>query len=109
MTEKLNKEVKTYSVRVAQSFLKGRIDGVRRFTGAQGNVVLTLLILPAVDEYSSPAVVEVSSRQPIGKAGEEWEGYVQVGGYRNSWDRTDDKTGEIEKIRTAFVQLKVTE
>lgn len=89
-----------------QAAVRGRVANVRQqtFQGI-GKVFLTVLRLPAVDEFSYPATIEVRSERSIGKKDDEVEGAVVIGGYSDSWERTDKQTGEVEVIPTARINL----
>jgi hypothetical protein len=89
-----------------QAAIKGMVANVRQQAIGGNKVFLTLIRLPAADEYSHPATIEVRSERPIGKKGEEVEGALMVGGYPDSWERTDRQTGEVETIPTARIVLQ---
>lgn len=92
-----------------QAAIRGMISSVRQQTIAGGKYFLTCMRLPAADEYSHPATIEVRSEKPIGKKGDEVDGVVNVGGYPDSWERTDKHTGEVESIATARIVLQWVE
>lgn len=89
-----------------QAAIKGMISSVRQQVIAGNKHFLTCMRLPAADAYSHPATIEVRSEKPIGKKGDEVEGAVMVGGYPDSWERTDKQTGEVETIATARIVLQ---
>jgi hypothetical protein len=89
-----------------QAAIKGMVANVRQQPISGTKYFLTLIRLPAADEYSHPATVEVRSEKLIGKKGEEIEGAVMVGGYPDSWERIDRDTGEKEVIPTARIVLQ---
>jgi hypothetical protein len=90
---------------VAQSFgiatLKGRIAARRKTASKIGMPIVTLIRLPAPDEYTSPQTVEVRSAEPIGKPGDDVTVKVRIGGFSRSYDKTDAETGEVEVVNTA--------
>ncbi|OGR08230.1 MAG: hypothetical protein A2511_14860 [Deltaproteobacteria bacterium RIFOXYD12_FULL_50_9] len=50
--------------------LQGKIAGIDQFDGQNGTIHETLIVLPSVDEYSSPSRFAVKSERKIGKPGE---------------------------------------
>ncbi len=70
-----------------------------------GNRVLTLLTMPAPDEYSSPSTVEITSAKPLGQVDEMIEVKCRLQGYRRTYKATDPDTGEIRNIATADNRL----
>jgi hypothetical protein len=90
--------------------MKGKISAYRRIKTQQGQMHLTLLTLPAPDEYSSAQTVELRSRlSKLGEIGDEVTVIARVGGFRRSYDQTDSETGEIRKVQTANLTLDVVE
>jgi len=89
--------------------LAGRIVTRRRITTSEGAIFLTVLKLPAVDEYSSPATVELRSAAELGAPGESWCGRVQVGGFARSYDVDNEVTGRKDRVQTANNTLRVVE
>jgi hypothetical protein len=78
-----------------QVLVTGRVDAVRRYDGKTS----TRLTTPAADSYSRPQVVEVRSKQTLGRAGEEISVVCKVGGYtRKAFKVADQETGEIRSI-----------
>lgn len=100
---------KTYSLAPAQAFLSGRIDARRKIATQDGSLIFTTLKLPAIDAFSSPDTVEVQSRESIGSPGDDWFGYVRIGGFPNNYDSKPDKDGEIKRVRAARNHLIVIE
>lgn len=77
--------------RFNQALLAGRVNAVRKAEDA----VFTEVTLPAPDQYSPPATVEIRSRKRLGQVGETVEVAVACGGYRGkSFVYTDKETGE---------------
>lgn len=57
---------------------------------------VTILKVPARDEYSSPGSVNVRSSTPIGNPGDQWAGFGTVSGYQRTIPaRTNPETGEM--------------
>jgi len=76
---------------VNQALLAGRVNSVRK----ADDTVYTEVTLPAPDQYSQPAAVEIRSRKRLGQVGETIEVQVICGGYRGkSFVYTDKDTGE---------------
>lgn len=77
--------------RINQATLAGRVNAVRKAEDA----VFTEVTLPAPDQYSQPATVEIRSRKRLGQVGETVEVQVACGGFRGkSFVYTDKETGE---------------
>ncbi|WP_147694514.1 hypothetical protein [Vogesella mureinivorans] len=77
--------------RFNQATLAGRVNAVRKADDS----VFTEVTLPAPDQYSPPATVEIRSRKRLGQVGETIEVPVICGGYRGkSFQYTDKDTGE---------------
>lgn len=95
--------------RFGLSVLQGRIVGARRLSTQNGTLWLTLLKLPAPDEYTAPATVEVRSGSKLGELRTDWQGRVRIGGYGRSFEQKDRETGEVSTVQTAEVRLTVIE
>lgn len=94
----------------AQSFLSGLIAGRRRVNSQNGSLWLTVIKLPAANEFSHPATVEVRSHNPLGEINDKWSGVVSVTGFPRSYNtKPDQETGEIKSVKTAQVALDVVE
>ena len=69
----------------------GKIDESRVYDGNY----YSKLITPAIDEYSSPSVVEVRSRRSLGTVGDVVDIFCNLGGYRaKSYTYVDKQTNE---------------
>ena len=100
----------TAKLKPAQSFISGQISARRRISSQGSTVWLTVVRLPAADEYSHPATIEVRSHAPIGDVNDKWQGVVAVSGYpRNYNTKPDPETGEIKNVKSAQVSLDVVE
>jgi len=86
--------------------LSGRITHARKINTQRGQMHLTVVKLPAADEFSSPGVVELRSEAPIGRPGDDWAGTVRVSGYGRSYEQTD-QLGDKYKVATAQITLDV--
>lgn len=90
--------------------IAGRIDYARSYRDREGRrVFLTLLKLPAPDQFTSPQTIEVRSTAKLGEVGDSWRGSVRIGGYGKSYSTTDPETGEKRPVRTADNLLTVVE
>lgn len=96
------------SVKVGQVFLRGRLVAVRR-PASQGGLWVHLLVLPAPDQYSSPATIEILSKSRLGERDEDVGVLCRVGGYKRSYRGTDRETGEQRMVQTADVKLFAVE
>jgi len=91
------------------ALLKGRIIGRTRKVGKDGKpFFITLLRLPAPDEYTSPGTVEVRSAASVGDIGGDAHLRVRIGGYGRSY-KTTDENGESKTVQTADNSLTVCE
>lgn len=90
-------------LKVGEVVVKGRCVAVRK----QGTVFLHLIVLPASDPYSSPSTVEVTAPQRVAQPEEDVTLLCRLGGYRRSYNKTDEDTGEIRKVQTADNRLQV--
>jgi len=89
--------------------LVGRIAAKRAINTREGRQFITIVKLPAPDEYTSPQTVELRSRAPLGEVGDQFMGRVRVGGYGRSYQATDAETGEKRTVQTADNSLTVLE
>lgn len=99
---------KTYSVQVNQGYVTGRLGTRSSMQMKEGKRWLQLLVTPAPDPYSMPSVVELKSKDPLGQEGEDWSGFIKIGGYPNNYEVTD-RDGVIKQVRSARVVLEVVE
>ncbi len=88
--------------------LRGRIKAVRRSRG-QRTGFLTLLVMPAKDEYSSPATVEIFSADRLGDVDADYKGWAEVGGYRRTYktEQTDGH-GEVRQVTVETADITLT-
>lgn len=90
---------------LGQARIAGRIASTRVKNTQDGKLFLTLLKLPAPDQYSSPSTVEVRSPERLGKPDEEVSVLVNIGGYSRSYQVEGDDGKET--VRTAENTLTV--
>lgn len=95
--------------KMGQVFLNGLIASRRRINGQSGTIWLTVVKLPAADEFSHPATIELRSHSPLGDPETKWSGIAQVTGFPTSFDSKPDENGEIKQIKSARVSLDVVE
>ena len=91
-------------LQAGQAYIAGKIDSRRQFQAQGKNQIETRVMLPAPDEYSSPATVAILSNYPLGAIGDEVQCLVQLGGYRDSY-----KTREGDTVQTARNVLRAVE
>lgn len=66
------------------------------------------LMLPAPDEFTSPAQIEVRSARSLGDVGDDVSIRLTVGGYkRRSYNYTDRETGESRMVHPVENTLSV--
>jgi len=75
--------------------ITGRIDDVRQHEG----VYYYHVALPAVDEYSRPSFVSVSSNHPIGSKGDRVEVLCDIMSYFKTFPMNDGGKGRDYKTR----------
>lgn len=96
------------ALKPGQAVLKGRVVARSRAISTQdGRRFLTVVALPAPDEFTSPSTVELRSREALGQSGDAVSVVVQIGGFRRSFDLTDQVTGEKVKVQSANNTLDV--
>lgn len=95
---------------IGQSHLRGRIASSRRLNTNDGPLFLTVVKLPAPDQFSHPATIELRSRNKLGDNDTEWDGVVGISGFPRAYNtKPDPETGEVRQVRTADNQLFVVE
>lgn len=96
------------SVQFGRVALRGRIKSQRRARGQRAGF-LTVLVMPAKDEYSSPATVEIFSTDRLGETDSDWKGWCEVGGYRRSYktEQTDGH-GEVRSVQVETADITLT-
>lgn len=95
---------------VCQTFLRGRISYSRTVKTEKGRLHLTILKIPAPDQYSHPSIVEIGSENRLGEINDDWSGICQVSGFPRTFDsKPDPETGEVKVVRTANINLRVVE
>lgn len=92
-------------IKPGQVYLAGRCTAVRK----AGTLMVHLVVLPAPDEYSSPATVEILASNRIASPGDDCRVLCRVGGYRRQYKQTDKDTGEIRQMATADNKLYAIE
>lgn len=93
--------------KLGEALVAGRIVGVRSISTQNGKLWLTLVKLPAPDEFTSPQTIELRSKDRPGSMGEDLRCKVRIGGFGRSYDKTDKDTGEQVTVRTAEVRLDI--
>lgn len=100
---------KMYSLPMGHSHLSGRISARRKVKTIEGSLWLTMMRLPAPDEFSHPVSVELSSNVPLGEVGGNWSGQISIEGYPKKYDSRPDSDGMVHSIATAQMRLRVVE
>lgn len=90
-----------------EALISGRIVSVRAINTQNGRQWLTLVKLPAPDEFTSPQTLEVRSKDKPGAPGEDLHCKVRLGGWPRSYEAKDRDTGELTTVRTAEVRLEI--
>lgn len=91
-----------------QATITGRIAAVREFKGRDGVLTyFTIVRLPALDEYTTPASVELLSDAPLGVAGAVGSWVVRIGGKGRVYGATNRSTGVETNVYTADNSLTV--
>lgn len=100
MAEAQVAQLQTPKLTFNQAVIQGKILSKRKIDTQQGLLYLTLLRLPAPDEYTSPATIELRSRDPLGDVGENYQCRVQLGGVQNNYETktVDKETGDEKKV-----------
>lgn len=81
--------------------VEGRLTQIRK----AGKTFLHLVTLPAEDEFSSPATVEINAGERLGEAGTAIKVTCRIGGFRRQYRSTDQETGEQKTVVTADNRL----
>lgn len=90
-------QLQAAQIKPGQTFIIGRCTLARK----AGESFLHLVVLPAADEYSSPATVEIISKQRFAAAGDDVRILCRIGGFRRQYKVTDKETGEVRTVTTA--------
>ena len=70
----------------------------------------TEILCPAFDRYSTPEIVQIRSKRPIGTKGEEIQQWGRIGGFRGRpFDVTDKSTGEVRRARQVILTIDAIE
>jgi len=95
-------------LKVGQLLISGRLAGVRPISTKQGRKFLHKVQLPAPDEFTSPAIVELRSDQKLADTvGEIVRCKAQLGGYSRSFTYNDKQTGEVIRGEQITMTLDV--
>jgi len=108
MNQVVTPPASTGAVQKGVALISGRIVAKRAISTQAGRQYLTVIKLPAPDQFTSPATIEVRSAQPLGEHGEDVHFKVRVGGYGRSYSKTDED-GVVTRVATADNHLTVVE
>jgi hypothetical protein len=89
------------SLKPNQVLITGRIDSVRTFDSQGRRTFEHRVVLPAVDQYTSPSYVLVQAPLKLGSPGEDVKVICHVGGFR---DRFKTKDGEFVETARMFLR-----
>lgn len=92
------------SLKPNQILITGRIDSIRTYDSQGRRTFEHRVVLPAVDQYTSPSYVLVQAPLKLGAVGEDVKVICHVGGFR---DRYKSKDGEF--IETARMILRAAD
>lgn len=81
----------------------------RKITTQAGPLHLTLVTLPAPDEFTSPSTVEIRSKNALGEQGDAIKLKCRIGGRVRPYDKTDRDTGEVTKAQICNIDLTAIE
>ena len=88
------------SLKVNQMFVQGRIENVTNFEGKFEHIIVT----PAPDAYSKPALMRVNATSRLGTKGEEVKVLCAFNGWANDYK---NKNNEPDKdVRGFFVAVE---
>lgn len=93
---------------VCTALVRGRIFSRRVQQTKNGRQHVTVLKLPAVDEFTAPQSIELRSKGALGDVGDMFAGKVQLGGYGRSYQADDGEGGKVT-VQTADNSLTVVE
>lgn len=100
----------TPSIKVGQALIAGRIERSTRKQGREGTYFLTLVKLPAPDQFSSPSTVEISSHAQLGTKGDEIRQLVTIAGYPRTYTTKPSRDfPDGETVYTADIRLNAVE
>lgn len=99
----------TAALPVLTALLSGRVHATRKITTRTGPFHITVVKLPAPDEFSSPETVELRSKDKLGTQGDMVRCKVRIGGYGRSYQTTDPQDGDKVTVQTADNTLTVVE
>lgn len=92
------------SLKPNQILIAGRIDSIRTYDSQGRRTFEHRVVLPAVDQYTSPSYVLVQASLKLGAVGDDAKLICHVGGFR---DRYKSKDGEF--IETARMMLRAAD
>lgn len=82
--------------------IKGKLKEQRRGE----DMFYSLVLCPALDEYSSPRPFEIRSEKSLGRENEDVSVRCALGGYfRRAYNYDDPKTGEVRRIKPVVHSL----
>lgn len=97
--------VKKLEVQPGQVWIIGRCISAKK----SGTLWEHLVVLPAPDLYSSPSTVSVLAKTRQASQEEDVQLLCRVTGYKRSYNKTDQETGERTTVKTADNRLFLVE
>lgn len=102
---------KKHTLPINEAIIQGQIQQVRKINTQEGVMFLTLVRLPAPNEYEYPSTIELQSAEPIGEKGDNITQHIRCSGVASQYEqkKINPHTGEetINTIRTARNQFRV--
>jgi hypothetical protein len=89
------------SLKPNQVLITGRIDSVRTYDSQGRRTFEHRVVLPAVDQYTSPSYVLVQAPLKLGAVGDDAKVICHLGGFR---DRYRSKEGEFVETARMFLR-----
>lgn len=86
--------------------IAGKIENVTSFNNGG---FATQVMLPAEDQYSMPAHVEIRSDKRLGSKGEEIDVLCAISGWPRKWSKVDKETGEQRSGTSINMVLRAVE
>ena len=93
------------SIKANQMLLAGKIIGRTKFN----KLWVSIVRLPAADEFDFPQTVKVLSKQPIGEEGSTVRQLVRAAGRGYQGSITNEDTGEVRKFPNANMHFEAVE
>lgn len=92
---------KTRAVVPGQLFVSGKINAVDKFQlkNKETRFRTRVLMKDQTDDFSYPMPIDIVASEPLGKAGELWDGVVSIKTFRRDYTTRPDENGEVRTIK----------